>query len=216
MYNNQVNGRIMCVVQRKILMKILLVSDKEEPYIWDYFDRERFADVELILSCGDLKAEYLSFLVTMIQAPLLYVPGNHNADYITGPPEGCISADGQIMVYKGIRITGFGGSYCYNKKEFQYSEEQMRKKVARLKPKFWWHGGFDILMTHAPASGLGDGDDLCHRGFRSFNMLLDKYSPRYFIHGHQHLNYRSNQPRIIQYKNTQIINAYGYHILDYK
>lgn len=196
-------------------MKILLVSDKEESYIWDYFDRERFADVELILSCGDLKAEYLSFLVTMIQAPLLYVPGNHNIDYITKPPEGCISVDRQFHIYKGIRIVGFGGSYCYNNNEFQYTEEQMKRRVNKLKLKIWRHKGFDILMTHAPAFGLGDGSDICHQGFCSFNMLLDKYSPRYFIHGHQHLNYR-NQPRITKYKDTEIINAYGYHILDYK
>lgn len=109
-------------------MKILLVADREEPYIWDYFDRERFKDIELILSCGDLKAEYLSFLVTMINAPLLYVPGNHNADYLTHPPEGCISLDDDIVTHKGIRIAGFGGSFCYNGKPFQYTEEQMKKK----------------------------------------------------------------------------------------
>ena len=196
-------------------MKILLVSDKEEPYIWDYFDRDRFADVELILSCGDLKAEYLSFLVTMIQAPLLYVHGNHNTDYIKNPPEGCISIEDKILTYKGIRIVGFGGSFCYNKKEFQFTEEQMNRRINRQKFNIWRHKGFDILMTHAPAFGLGDGSDVCHQGFRSFNTLLDKYSPSYFIHGHQHLNYR-NQPRIIKYKETEIINAYGYHILDYK
>ncbi|NJD03329.1 MAG: metallophosphoesterase [Ruminiclostridium sp.] len=197
-------------------MKILLVSDKEEPYIWDHFDRERFADVELILSCGDLQAEYLSFLVTMVQAPLLYVPGNHNADYVKNPPEGCISVDGELYTYKGIRILGFGGSYCYSNQEFQYTEDQMKKRVKKLKLKIWRSKGFDILLAHAPALGLGDGEDPCHRGFQSFNMLLDKYSPRYFIHGHQHLNYKSNQPRIIKYKNTEIINAYGYHLLDYK
>ena len=196
-------------------MKILLVSDKEEPYIWDYFDKERFMDVELILSCGDLKAEYLSFLVTMIQAPLFYVPGNHNTDYIKNPPEGCISVDGQFVEYKGIKIAGFGGSFCYSNKEFQYTEDQMRRRVAKLRTKMWWNKGFDILLTHAPGFGLGDGDDLCHRGFQSFNTLLDKYSPRYFIHGHQHLNYRKNQPRTMQYYNTTIINAYGYYLLDY-
>lgn len=196
-------------------MKILLVSDKEEPYIWDYFDRERFEDVELILSCGDLKAEYLSFLVTMINAPLLYVHGNHNVDYIKNPPEGCLSVEDTIINYKGIRILGLGGSYFYGRKEFQYTDEQMEKRIHKLKLKIWRHKGFDILLTHAPAYGLGDGDDMCHRGFKSFISLMDKYSPRYLIHGHQHLNYRK-QPRIIHYSSTEIINAYGYFILEYK
>ncbi|WP_218031481.1 hypothetical protein [Paenibacillus kobensis] len=36
-------------------MKILIVSDEESKYIWDYFDRERFKDIDLIISCGDMK-----------------------------------------------------------------------------------------------------------------------------------------------------------------
>jgi Icc-related predicted phosphoesterase len=195
-------------------MKLLLVSDREEPYIWDYFDRERFSDIEMIISCGDVKAEYLSFLVTMIKAPLFYVPGNHNESYMKNPPEGCISIDGRLAVYRGIRLLGLGGSHCYNNKEFQYTEKQMEKRIRGLKWKIWKHNGFDILVTHAPASGVGDGQDLCHRGFSSFIKLLDSYSPKYFFHGHQHLNYNL-QPRVTRYKDTTIVNAYGYYILEY-
>ncbi|MBZ4646160.1 MAG: metallophosphoesterase [Clostridia bacterium] len=197
-----------------ITLKILLVSDKEVSYIWDHFDAERFKDVELIISCGDLKAEYLSFLVTMIHVPLFYVPGNHNESYLKKPPEGCVSIDNQLIKYKNISILGLGGSQKYNHGPFQYTDQQMQKRISRLKHKIWWNGGFDILVTHAPAYGLGDGEDLCHQGFKSFNKLLDQYSPRYFFHGHQHLNY-SRQSRIIQYKNTTIINAYEYYLLDY-
>lgn len=196
-------------------MKILLVADREEPYIWDYFDHERFRDIEMIISCGDVKAEYLSFLVTMIKAPLFYVPGNHNDRYTLHPPEGCVSIDGKIVDYKGIRVMGLGGSRFYSGGIFQYSESQMQRRISRLKARIWWNRGFDILVSHAPAWGLGDGKDLCHQGFQAFNRLIDKYSPRYFIHGHQHLGYNT-QPRIIHYRNTTIINAYGYHILDYK
>ena len=196
-------------------MKILLVSDREEPYIWDYFDKERFKDIGLVVSCGDLKADYLSFLVTMIKAPLFYIPGNHNANYLRNPPEGCESIDDTVITYEGIRILGLGGSFSYNNDIFQYTEEQMQKRIKKLTRKIQRIDGLDILITHAPAYGLGDGKDLCHRGFQSFVDLMDKFSPRYFIHGHQHLNYSQRQPRIIQYKNTTIINAYGYYILDY-
>jgi Icc-related predicted phosphoesterase len=194
-------------------MRILLVADREEPYIWDYFDKERFRDVELILSCGDVKAEYLSFLVTMIQAPLFYVPGNHNRSYLQQPPEGCESADDNILVYKGVRILGLGGSINYSNKEFQYTEEQMEKRIRKLKRTIKKHKGFDILLAHSPAYGLGDGEDRAHTGFKSFITLLDTYSPRYFFHGHQHLNY-GRLTRTIQYKNTTIVNAYGYYLMD--
>ncbi len=194
-------------------MKILLVSDREEPYIWDYFDKERFKDVELVLSCGDLKAEYLSFLVTMIKAPLYFVPGNHNRRYQKQPPEGCESADDRLLVYNGIRIVGLGGCMNYNNMEFQYTEDQMGKRIRKLRRTIKKHNGFDILLTHAPAFGLGDGDDLAHTGFKSFVTMLDTYSPKYFFHGHQHLNY-SRRLRTIQYKDTTIVNAFGYYLMD--
>ena len=43
-------------------MKILAISDIESPYFWDYYERKKLADIDLILSAGDLRAEYLSFL----------------------------------------------------------------------------------------------------------------------------------------------------------
>ena len=70
-------------------MKILLVSDEECLYLWDYYRPGRLDGIDLILSCGDLNAEYLSFLVTMGRAPVLYVHGNHDGGYDKHPPEGC-------------------------------------------------------------------------------------------------------------------------------
>lgn len=194
-------------------MKLLLVSDKEEPYIWDYFDRERFADIDCILACGDLHAEYLNFLVTMVGKPLYYVPGNHDKRYLITPPEGCTSLDGQLMEVMGVRILGFGGSMRYNATEFQYSEKEMEARIKRLRFTLWRKGGFDVLLTHAPAKGVGDGEDLCHHGFQCFADLVEKYKPRYHIHGHNHLEYGKVQ-RVMKHGETTVINACGYYILD--
>lgn len=197
-------------------MKIMLVADMESRYIWDYFQPEKFSDVDLILSSGDVKAEYLSFLVTMIGVPLFYVPGNHNDKYLKNPPEGCEDIDGRIVTYKGIRIMGLGGSMRYNYGHYQYSEKQMNRRINKMKFKLWMNKGVDILLTHAPAYGIGDGQDLCHTGFKCFNKFMDKYSPKYFIHGHQHLSYVYQPERIRNYKDTTIINAYDHYTLDYK
>ncbi len=69
-------------------MKILAVSDEESPALWDYYTPGCLKEYDLLLSCGDLKAEYLTFLVTMGRAPLLYVHGNHDEGYLSRPPEG--------------------------------------------------------------------------------------------------------------------------------
>ena len=199
---------------RIFLMKILLVGDKEDPYIWDYFDRERFKDIDLIISCGDLKPQYLSFLVTLIKAPLFYVHGNHDRSYLQKPPEGCDSIDEQLIEYKGVRFLGLGGSQFYNNRLFQYTEQEMKKRIRKLRYQLWKKKGFDMLVTHAPALNICDGKDRCHKGFKSFVQLMDKYSPKYMVHGHQHLSYNI-QPRIIKYRSTTIINAYKYYIFDY-
>ena len=62
-------------------MKILVVSDETSPGLWDYYSRDKTAGVELIISCGDLKKEYLEFLTTIVNVPLLYVRGNHDESY---------------------------------------------------------------------------------------------------------------------------------------
>ncbi|MFA9397834.1 MAG: metallophosphoesterase [Clostridiaceae bacterium] len=196
-------------------MKILVVSDVESRYIWDFFQRDKFKDIELIISCGDVKNQYLSFLVTMLNVPLIYVPGNHNIRYEYDPPEGCDSIDGKIINYKGIKILGLGGSMRYNGRAFQYTEKEMEKRIRKLKPKIWINKGFDILVTHAPAYGINDGQDLCHKGFNCFNKLIDDYSPKYLLHGHQHLNY-GQIDRMATRNNTKIVNAFEYYILDYK
>lgn len=195
-------------------MKILLISDDEKSYLWDHFDAEPFKGIELIISAGDLEVEYLSYIVTVIKAPLFYVHGNHDTSYARKPPEGCDCIDDKLVKYKDLRILGLGGSKRYNENELQYTEKEMKKRVTKLNYSLWRNKGFDILVTHSAAYGRGDGNDLCHEGFQCFNDLLDRYSPKYYIHGHQHLTY-GHQQRIINYKNTTIINAHGYHILEY-
>jgi Icc-related predicted phosphoesterase len=92
----------------------------------------------------------------------------------------------------------------------------MRRRVSKLWLQLLRHRGFDILVTHAPAYQMGDGRDLPHQGFRSFVTLMDKYHPRYFLHGHVHLNYGHTIKRFDRYGETQIINAYERFVFDYE
>ena len=196
-------------------MKILLVSDEEDKYLWDFYKPGRLKDIDLILSAGDLKAEYLSFLVTMANRPLLYVHGNHDGGYAQRPPEGCQCIDGKLVTVGGLRILGLGGSALYNGGPHQYTEKQMRRRIHRLRLKLALTGGVDIVLTHAPVRGFGDEDNMTHRGFEAFLPLLDQYQPRYLVHGHIHQRYGANRPRCYQYNETTIINATGRYILEF-
>jgi hypothetical protein len=149
----------------------------------------------------------------MISAPLIYVNGNHDVKYLESPPGGCIPIDDKIFVYKNIRILGLGGSINYSKGAFQYSQKEMHRRVSKLKLCLWKNKGFDILVTHAPAKGIGDANDLCHQGFEVFVDILNKYSPKYFFFGHQHLDYGKGARKMI-YNTTIVINAFKYHIIE--
>ena len=196
-------------------MKILLVSDEEDKYLWDFYKPGRLKGIDLILSAGDLKAEYLSFLVTMANRPLLYVHGNHDGGYAQRPPEGCQCIDGKLVTVGGLRILGLGGSALYNGGPHQYTETQMRRRIHRLRLKLALAGGVDIVLTHAPVRGFGDEDNMTHRGFEAFLPLLDQYQPRYLVHGHIHQRYGANRPRCYQYNETTIVNATGRYILEF-
>ena len=195
-------------------MKILTISDEECPALWDYYVPGRLKEYDLIISCGDLNAKYLSFLVTMARCPVLYVHGNHDTGYKNNPPEGCDCIDDAIVVYNGIRILGLGGCRRYHPGDHQYTEAQMRRRINRLRWKIRCLGGIDIVVTHAPPEGLGDDQDPAHWGFAALRKFLDKYHPRYLLHGHVHMTYGHNIPRVREYEGTTLINTFERYVLE--
>ncbi len=195
-------------------MKILTISDEECPALWDYYTPGRLDGYDLIISCGDLNSKYLSFLVTMARCPVLYVHGNHDGTYKQRPPEGCDCIDGHIVTYNGVRILGLGGCRKYHPGPHQYSEREMRRRIARLRWRLWRLGGVDIVVTHAAPEGLGDDEDIAHWGFGALRDLMDKYHPQFLVHGHVHMSYGHQIPRIIDYNGTQVVNAFERYTIE--
>lgn len=196
-------------------MKILIVSDEESPALCEYYLPGRLNEYDLILSCGDLKSRYLRFLVTMARCPLFYVHGNHDVHYREDPPEGCECIEDRIVVYNGLRILGLGGCRKYREGDYQYTEEEMRRRIRRLRWQLHRHGGVDIVVTHAPPEGVGDADDPAHLGFAALRELLDQYHPQYLFHGHVHLRYVADKTRERSYGSTKVINASERYSLDF-
>lgn len=196
-------------------MRILAVSDVAAKELYDYYTPGRLNGFDLILSCGDLSREYLEFLVTMANCPLLYVHGNHDDRFAQSPPEGCICVDGKIVEVNGVRVLGLGGSYRYRAGSCMYTEKEMRRRIRRLWFPLRRHKGFDIILTHAPIRHINDFDSLAHRGFECFTELLEKYHPKYFIHGHIHMNYGVHIPQKTVRGETTIINAYDHYVFEY-
>ncbi|MBR3503928.1 MAG: metallophosphoesterase family protein [Clostridia bacterium] len=196
-------------------MKILALADHAEPKLWEHLDRRLLEGVDLVISCGDLPPSYLSFLTCFTHAPVLYVHGNHDARYEKTPPEGCVCIDGEIYDHEGVRIVGLGGSMCYiPDAPHQYTEREMARRLRRLRFALFRKGGADILVTHAPALGVGDDKDLAHRGFGTFLRFMDRYHPRYMLHGHVHIEYTHDFKRERRYGDTTVVNACGAYFIE--
>ena len=214
-------------------MKILCVSDQVDPLVYSPRMRERFKDVDLVLSAGDLPPEYLGFITSMLNVDLLFVMGNHDVSELESrgvrrwledekeavdSSTGAIDTGFKIKRGEGLIILGLPGSMRYNKGQNQYTERGMAFRIATLVPrlllnKLLYGRAVDLVLTHASPQGIHDRDDPCHRGFRCFLWLMRTFKPKWLIHGHIHL-YDLADVRISVYCETTVINTFGHWILD--
>jgi Icc-related predicted phosphoesterase len=207
-------------------VKILAVTDKVVDFIYSPAIVNKFKDVSLVLSCGDLPYYYLEYIVSMLDVPLLYVHGNHDppVEYrSTGlevtEPGGGINLHGRLMRHKGLSVAGLEGSIRYKPQGcFQYTNLQMWGEVLRMIPALTLNRlitgrPIDILIAHSPPYGIHNGKDRTHVGFKSFLWLMHRFQPRYLIHGHRHI-YNPLEIAETQYEQTTVINVYPYKVLE--
>jgi len=211
-------------------MKVLVVSDEESDFLYGPALQTHFADVDVLLSCGDLPYPYLEYLVTLLNVPFLYVRGNHddryrlNDDVVLTAPRGGQNANGRVLPVcngKGeqLLVGGLEGTMCYGDHKHHYcSEAQMARRVWRMAPQLLWNRwrcghALDVLVTHAPPYGVHDGQDPCHRGYRAFRNLIERFEPRYLIHGHTHPT-SGYDGQTCTLGKTTIVNVYGYKVLE--
>jgi|SRR5579859_1671340 len=206
-------------------MQFLTVSDEVVPLIYNLNVKQRFTDVQTVLGCGDLPFYYLEFIVTLMQVPCLYVLGNHDGAEQTdsgealGEPRGCLSIEGRSVLHGGLILAGLGGSVRYNNDAgAQFTETEMLFRMWRLTPRLllnrYRYGRYlDVLLTHAPPLGIHNGPDRAHRGFRTFLTFMDRFKPRYLIHGHIHRSYGFSMVTETHYQQTLVINTAGYRLL---
>jgi Icc-related predicted phosphoesterase len=218
-------------------MKILCVSDQIDPLVYTNSLKQRFGDVDIVLSAGDLPMEYLDFIVSTLNKPLYFIFGNHHTEdyfyykkdsefslYMGLEETGQFKGSGAIYIHSkvaregGLLIAGIGGSMRYNRAENQFTEFGMRLEIIKLIPslvinKIFRGRYLDILLTHASPRGIHDKSDKCHLGFKAFLWFMRVFKPRFLVHGHIHL-YDLSEVRTTKYHETLVINAYSHYLID--
>ena len=216
-------------------MKILCVSDHIDPLVYSSSIKERFSDIDLILSAGDLPMDYLDFIISNLNKPLFFVFGNHhitelkyfrklwNSQFIENEHElyccGAVHVGTRVKTEGKFIVAGLGGSMRYNNGINQFTDFQMLIEASKLIPRLLWnrvfHGRYlDILLTHAPPKGIHDKNDRCHWGFKTYLWFIKTFKPKYLVHGHIHL-YDLSDVRCTKYENTTVVNAYSHYVIDF-
>jgi len=216
-------------------LKILCISDQIDPLVYSPHIKERFADVDLILSAGDLPMDYLDFIISNLNKPLFFVFGNHhtgelrhyrkvwNETFLTDHTVflgcGAVHLGTKVKIEEKFILAGLGGSMRYNNGVNQFTDFQMFMEAAKLIPGLLWNRIFrgrflDILLTHAPPRGIHDKKDKCHWGFKTYLWFMKVFKPKYLVHGHIHL-YDLSDVRCTKWENTTVVNAYSHYVIDF-
>jgi Calcineurin-like phosphoesterase len=217
-------------------VRVLAVSDEVDGAIAADPGPVRGAD--LIVACGDLPFEYLGSLMNALDIPLVFVPGNHDPDLsgyrssragltlragmpVRAPwPDGAVNADGHVVDAAGLRLAGLGGCLRYRDGPNQYTDRQQARRALALRAAARWRRqrdgrGVDLLLTHAPPRGVGDGDDPPHRGFTALHGLTAALRPAALLHGHVHpVRAYGAQAESGRIGGTVVWNVTGWHLLE--
>jgi predicted phosphodiesterase len=211
-------------------VRVLAVSDEVDEALAE--DPGGAGPVDLVVACGDLPFDYLATLMAGLEAPLAFVAGNHDPDvsgYSAGRnglmlraglpaeppwPAGAVNADGHVVDVAGLRIAGLGGCVRYSDGPNQYTPRQQRRRARRLITRARWlrfrdGRGVDVVLTHAPPLGVGDGDDDVHRGFAAHLDLIARLRPPLLLHGH--IPVRAGE---LHRDDTTVRNVVGHRVLD--
>lgn len=210
-------------------VKILALSDRADEYLMTDEGLRGVRDVALILSCGDLPYDYLEYLVTLLDAPFLFVLGNHDGPMlresgdVATAPEGGTSLHGKVRAVRVrsgdvVLVGGLEGTFRCGGEDPHVTECRMFARALRMVPRLLWNRvrhrrALDILITHAPPAGIHEGDDPCHRGFRTYRWLIRWFRPSLALHGHIHPSYGVDV-RTRRLGPTDVVNVYGSTVLE--
>lgn len=189
------------------MVRILAVADEVAESLFS--QRLLSIRADLVLGAGDLPWGYLEFICSMIDAPMLFVPGNHDPEVPSSRPSrtglhlvagmptadprphGARNIDLDVVDVAGLRIAGLGGCVryrpgpnMYTQREYVKLGTELVRKARRLRRRE--PGPVDILLTHAPPRGLGDEEDRPHHGIAALHDVIAELQPRWHLHGHIH------------------------------
>ena len=196
-------------------IRLLAISDAFEQTLADARNRSVLGSIDLIVGCGDLDCDDLSFIVDGFDSPIVYVQGNHDTDERWRQcRDTCPEAIHSTSVFERSGISMAGLTWPGQRgKRGNRSARTAWSQALRLATRRLGRTGPLIVLSHVPPLGVGDvSTDPYHRGFRSYRWLLDRVEPVLWLHGHTPL--AATREWKTQVGSTTIVNVTGAVIID--
>ena len=161
-------------------LKIFAISDihSSDDFTMPELNSEEF---DLLITLGDIPENTLDYILFMGRRIQDYgVHGNHDPKDMPGIND----LHCKVVVFKGIKISGFGGAQKYKDHPNHYTEREVAKGMKKI-PKV------DVFISHSPPYAVSMNEDRIHQGFKAFDEYIEKKSPKYWLHGHLERNYET-------------------------
>jgi hypothetical protein len=196
-------------------IRLLAISDAIEPTLADGRNRARLGAIDLILGCGDLDCDDLAFVADGLNAPLVYVRGNHDSDerwrqcsdQCPDPIHSTAVLHRAGLAVAGLTWPGTRGKMAQRSERTAWSQALglAARRVGNRDPM--------IVVSHAPPLSAGDvATDNYHRGFKGYRWLLERLEPTLWLHGHTPLAAAGDWK--VQVGKTIVVNVTGAVLID--
>ena len=167
--------------------RLLAVSDEREPALGDERNRRDIEPVDVILGCGDLEPDYLSFLGDAFHAPLLLIRGNHDQGgaWEAGQQVVPVPLGGRLEEARGITFAGLDWPSRHDGQARRDEASAWRQSVGLYLRTRLTRQHPAVILSHVPPYGLGDTPtDPYHTGFNAYLWLCRRLQPVLWLHGH--------------------------------
>lgn len=178
-----------------MMLRLLIIADDDS-----LLGHVPSGQADLLISCGDLSDQTIQRVAQSCGCRAVFaVRGNH--DPASPFPGGITDLHLRVENFGGVRFGGFRGSWRYKPRGHHLWDQGEVTALLRSFPPV------DVFVAHNSLRGIHERDKDVHQGFDAFLAYLATARPRYFIHGHQHVN------RVTLCGQTAVLGVYGAHWL---
>ena len=189
-------------------IRILALSDDLDSTLTDHRNREALLPIDMLLGCGDLDFDDLGYVADALNAPLVYVRGNH--DFKSPWEEGtCPQPLGSPFLVKreGLTIGGLEWPGHHHRGNGRSEVGAWRHSIS-LVAHHVGHTAPLIVISHVPPAGAGDvPTDAYHRGFEGYAWAMRHLHPLLWLHGHTPL--AASPDWHTKVDGTEVVNVTG-------